>query len=92
MFIKKSETRFTIIAVNVDNMNLIETLKELTQTAEDLKEFKVKDFGKIKLFLGLKLEHKANKIFIHKSAYIEKVLKQLIWKGSNEHPYGSMII
>ena len=91
--LKKSKIEFAIVVVYVDSMNLIGTPKELSKTVEYLKKyFKFKNLGKIKLCLDLELEHKENRIFIHKSAYIEKVLKQLIWKGSNEHPYGSMII
>ena len=77
MFIKKSETGFAIIAVYVDDMNLIGTPEELSETIEYLKkEFEVKDLGKIKLFLGLELEHKANGIIVHQSAYTQKVLKR----------------
>ena len=38
VFIKKSETGFAIIAVYVDDLNLVETLEELTKTAEYLKK------------------------------------------------------
>ena len=38
VFIKKSETRFAIIAVYVDDLNLVGTLEELTKTAEYLKK------------------------------------------------------
>ena len=37
IFIKKSETRFAIIAVYVDNLNLVGTLEELTRTTNYLK-------------------------------------------------------
>ena len=66
VFIKKSKTGFAIIAVYVDDMNLIGTLEELSKTIEYLKkEFEVKDLGKTKLCLGLELEHKANRIIVH---------------------------
>ena len=56
MFIKKSETEFAIIAVYVDDMNLIETLYELSKTVEYLKkEFEVKDLGITKFCLSLEL-------------------------------------
>ena len=76
MFIKKSETRFSITTIYVDDMNLIGTLEELFKTTEYLKkEFEVKDLGKTKHCLSLELEHKVNGIFVHQSAYIDKVLK-----------------
>ena len=60
VFIKKSETGFAIIAVYVDDMNLIGTPEDLSKTTEYLKKyFEVKDLGKTKLCLGLELEHKA---------------------------------
>ena len=63
VFIKKSETRFAIIAIYVDDINLIETPYKLSQTVEYLKkEFEVKDLDKTKFCLDLELEHKANGI------------------------------
>ena len=56
MFIKKLETRFAIVAIYVDDINLIGTSEELAKTAEYLKkEFEVKELGKTKLCLGLQL-------------------------------------
>ena len=58
-------------------MNLIGTPEQLSKTAEYLKkEFEVKDLGKTKLCLGLELEHKANEIIVHQSAYTQRVLKR----------------
>ena len=54
IFIKKSETGFAIIAVYVDDLNLVETPEELTRTENYLnKEFEIKDLGKTKFCLGL---------------------------------------
>ena len=54
VFIKKSEIGFAIIAVYVDDLNLVGAHEELTKTAEYLeKEFEMKDLGKTKFFLGL---------------------------------------
>ena len=59
IFIKKSEIRFTIIAVNVDDLNLIGTLEELIRTTNYLKkEFEMKDLGKTK-----KISRFANRAF-----------------------------
>ena len=58
-------------------MNLIGTPEELLKTAEYLKkEFEMKDLGKTKYCLGLEIEHKSDRILIHQSAYIEKILKR----------------
>ncbi|KAM1125408.1 hypothetical protein ACFX2B_040210 [Malus domestica] len=77
VFIKKLNTGFAIVAVYVDDMNLVGTPEELNKTAEYLKsEFEMKDLGKTKYCLGLQIEHCANGILFHKSTYIEKILKR----------------
>ena len=84
-FIKKSKSGFAIIAVYIDDMNLIGTPGELLKTAEYLKnEFEMKDLGKTKYCLGLEIEHKSNGILIHQSAYIKKILKR--FNMDNAHP------
>ena len=56
VFIKKVATGFEIIAVYVDDLNLIETLEELIKTINYLKkEFEMKDLGKTKYCLSLAL-------------------------------------
>ena len=69
-FIKKSESGFAILAVYVDDINLIGTPEELSKAAEYLKsEFEVKDLGKTKLCLGLELGYTKNGILVHQKAY-----------------------
>ena len=61
VFIKNPKFGFAIVAVYVDDLNLVGTLEELTKTANYLRnEFKMKDFG-----LGLQIEHFPNGIFVH---------------------------
>ena len=75
VFIKKSKFGLTIIAVYVDDLNLIGA-KELTKAANYLKkEFEMKDLGKKRYCLALQIEHCSNDILVHQSTYIEKVLK-----------------
>ena len=53
-FIKKLESEFVIVAVYVDDLNLVWTLEELTKTSNCLKnKFEMKDHGKTKFCLGL---------------------------------------
>jgi len=76
VFIKKSKSGFAIIAVYVDDLNLVGTPEELTKTATYLKnEFEMKDLGKTKFCLGLQIEHFQNRILVHQSTYTEKVSK-----------------
>ena len=66
IFIKKSKTRFSIIVVYIDDLNLIGTHEELTRTENYLKrEFKMKDLGKTKFCLGLQIEHFPTCILVH---------------------------
>ena len=69
MFIKKSNSGFAIVAVYVDDMNLVGTPEELHKTAEYLKsEFEMKDLGKTKYCLGLQIEHCASGILVDRKS------------------------
>ena len=77
VFIKKTSSEFAIVAVYVDDMNLIGTHDEIKETAELLKsEFEMKDLGKTKFCLGLELEDCADGILIHQQNYIQKILRR----------------
>ena len=76
IFIKKSKTRFAIIAMCDDDLNLVGTLEELTRTKNYLKnEFEMKNIGKTKFCLSLQIEHFPNGDLVHQSTYIKKILK-----------------
>ena len=62
-----------IVAIYVDDLNLVGAPKELTKTTNRLKnEFEMKNLGKTKFCLGLQIEHLPNEILVHQSKYIEK--------------------
>ena len=66
VFIKKTENGLAIIAVYVDDLNLIGTPKELIKTANYLKkEFEMKDLWKTRYCLGLQIEYCLNGVLIH---------------------------
>ena len=91
VFIKKSEIGFAIIAVYVDDLNLVGTLEELTKTAEYLKkEFEMKDLGKTKFCIGLQIEHFPNGVLVHQSTYIKKILKR--FNMDKAHPLSSPMV
>ena len=91
VFIKKSETRFAIIAIYVDDLNLVETPEELTKTAEYLKkEFEMKDLGKTKFCISLQIEHFPNGVLVHQSTYIKKILKR--FNMDKAHPLRSPMV
>jgi hypothetical protein len=69
-FIKKSESDFVIIDVYVNDLNIIETHREIPKTINYLKkEFEIKDMVKTKFYLSLQIEHLADGILIHQSTY-----------------------
>ena len=76
MFINKSYFGFAIVAVYVNDMNLIGTLVDLQEIAVHLKiEFEMKDLGKTRYCLNLKIEHCLDEILVHQSNYTKKVLR-----------------
>ncbi|KAL0544444.1 hypothetical protein IC582_019559 [Cucumis melo] len=76
VFIKKSQSGFTIITIYVD-LHIIETLEELSKEIKYLKkEFEMKDLGKTKFFLGFQIEHLVDEIFFPQSTHTKKVLKR----------------
>ena len=75
IFIKKSETRFEIIAMYIDDLNLVGTLKELTKTTKYLKnELEMKDLRKTKFCLDLQIEYFPTGVLVHRYAYTKKIL------------------
>ena len=91
IFIKKSETEFAIIAVYVDDLNFVGTPEELTRTTNYLKkEFEMKDLGKTKFCIGLQIEYFPNKVLVHQSTYIKKVLKSFYM--DKVHPLSSSMV
>jgi Reverse transcriptase (RNA-dependent DNA polymerase) len=77
IFIKQSISSFTIIAVYINDLNIIGSPQEIEKTVKLLKnEFEMKDLGVTKLCLGLQIEHFHNGILVHQSNYIQKMLKR----------------
>ncbi|GJS30351.1 uncharacterized protein Tco_0490971 [Tanacetum coccineum] len=66
-------SEYVIIAVYVDDLNIIETLGELPKAMECLKkEFEMKDLGKTKFYLGLQIKHLNDGILVHQEAYTKR--------------------
>jgi Reverse transcriptase (RNA-dependent DNA polymerase) len=91
VFIKRSISSFIIIALYVDDLNIIGSLEEIEKTAKLLKnEFEMKDLGITKLCLGLQIEHLHNGIFVHQSNYIQKMLKR--FNMDKTHPLSTSMV
>jgi len=68
---------FYIISVYVDDLNIFGHKQDIDEACKHLKtEFELKDLGKTKFYLGLQLEHLPTGIFVHQSAYVQKVLER----------------
>ncbi|KAM2871431.1 hypothetical protein FF1_019071 [Malus domestica] len=66
VFIKKSHSGFAIVAVYVDDMNLIGTPEELARNVVHLKlEFEMKNLSKTQYCLGLEIKHCSDGILVH---------------------------
>lgn len=92
MFLSKDQRGgFTIIAVYVDDLNIIGNIDEIEHTANLLKnEFEMKDLGITKFCLGLQIEHLSSGIFVHQSNYTEKILKR--FNMDKAHPLSSPMV
>ena len=91
VFIKKTEVSLTIIAVYVDDLNLIGTPEGLLETSNYLnKKFEMEDLGKTRYCLGLQIEYFSNGIFVHQSTYTEKVLQRFYI--DKVHPVNSPMV
>ena len=66
VFIKKSHSDFVIVAIYVDDMNLIGTPEEL---AHIMSEFEMRVLRKTRYCLGLEIEHRSDEILVHQSNY-----------------------
>ena len=76
-FYKVNNIRIHYYCCLVDDLNIIETHKEILETMMYLKnEFEMKDLGETKYCIGLQIEHLQSGILLHQSNYTEKVLKR----------------
>lgn len=91
LFIKRTKSGYVIIAVYVDDLNIIGSPEEIRQAADYLtREFEMKDLGITKYCLGLQFEHTKDGIFVHQSNYTEKVLKR--FHMNNAHPLSTPMV
>ena len=80
----RDETGFVIVAIYVDDLNLIGTRSSILKVKAMLnKEFEMKDLGKLRHCLGLQIEHLAAGIFVHQSTYVKNVLTKYNMATSN---------
>ena len=91
VFIKRYQSQFVIIAVYVDDLNIIGTPEELQKAANFLKlEFEMKDLERTRFCLGLQIKHLKDGIFMHQSTYISKILKRFYMDKA--HPLSTPMV
>jgi len=77
VFTRKSQNRFFIISVYVDDLNIVGYDEDIKEASTYLKtEFEMKDLGKTRFFLGLQIKHLSEGILVHQSTYTKKVLER----------------
>jgi hypothetical protein len=77
VFIHKISTRFYIISVYVDDLNIIDTELDINEVWDHLKmKFEMNVLVKTKFGSDLQLEHLPTGILIHQSSYAEKILEK----------------
>ena len=85
VFIKQHLGDFVILAVYVDDINLIGSKTAVDDAAKVLgSKFHMKDLGKTSLCLGLKMEHMESGVLVHQTHYTRKILKR--FGTSDAHP------
>jgi len=71
VFIKRSLSGFCIISVYVNDINIIGNSHNIDEARSHLKtEFEMKDLGKTKFTIRLRIEHFHSGILVHQFAYI----------------------
>ena len=91
MYIKKTTLGLVILVVYVDDINLIGTPQKVQKAIEYLKkEFEMKDLGKTKICLGLQIEYLVDGVFIHQSAYTQKILERFYMDKA--HPLSTPMV
>ena len=70
IFIKRTHTELVIVAIYVDDLNIIGTTNAISEIVSQLKgEFEMKDLGETTFCLGLSVAHLARSIFLHQNLY-----------------------
>ena len=84
VFVKHEQHHFVILAIYVDDINIIGTENGIADASRVLTEkFQMKHLGKTSLCLGLKMEHLESGIFVHQTHYVRKMLKRFSMEHAN---------
>ena len=88
VFIKHSETRgVTVLLVYVDDIIVTDNEEEKSELIRRLmKEFEIKELGRLKFFLGIELVYSAQGIFISQQKYVMDLLVETRKSGCKPAP------
>ena len=91
IFIRKNTDGLAIIAVYVDDLNIIGTKEAIEKAALELKqEFEMKDLGQTTYCIGQQVEYVAGGVLVHQTSYTKKVLKR--FKFDSAYPLSSPMV
>ena len=91
IFIRSQGQGFLIIAVYVDDLNLIGSPDEIAKMSQSLTDtFEMKDLGKTKFCLGLQVEHLNDGILLHQTTYTSNLLRKFYMDKS--HPLSTPMV
>jgi len=77
VFMKRSNDEFALIAVYVDDLNIIGTKKACKDAADTLsKEFEMKDLGETTFCIGLQFSRVKNGMLMHQKTFTQKLLEK----------------
>ena len=92
LFIKRDKQEFVIIAVYVDDLNLVGTSSACTAATQLLtQEFEMKLLGQTTFCIGLQVLHlKDGSVFLSQSTYINRILKR--FNMIDAHPLSTPMV
>lgn len=84
VFIWRKGAEFVIIAIYVDDLNIIGTKSAVAHAKKMMvSEFEMKDLGQVSHCIGLQIEHFDGGIFVHQTTYVRKLLKKYSMEDCN---------
>jgi Reverse transcriptase (RNA-dependent DNA polymerase) len=77
LFTKISNNNIIVVLVYVDGIIITGNSQQINSVKQELKEnFDIKDFGKLKYFLGIEIAHSSKGLFMCQRKYILNLLKE----------------
>jgi len=83
IFIRNSDSKFVILLLFVDDILLTGTDEGIEDFVKECsREFKTRDLGTPKLFLGIHIERHKDKLVLHQRSYTKRILERFNAPGN----------